>query len=170
VTGSLTPVPNSPYDLGWRCNWVSITPDGNYVYCTETANGSEIAGFSVDNISGELTTITGFPISAPGTYLKTSLVTNSGDFFYVAQWEDDSIMGYTIDAADGTLTAIPNMPAVTGTSPKALAVDTQDQFLYVANYDSDSVDLFTIDETTGELTYVDTYYTGDGPKVLITVP
>jgi len=172
VSGSLTPVPNSPYDVGEPHNWVSITPDGKYIY-SFPAQGNEIAGFSIDNISGELTSIAGFPVVTPGTGLRAGVVTNDGKFLYVTQWDDGSIMGYSIDDADGTLTAIPNMPADSNTStahPKALAVDLKDKFLYVANYSDGSVDLFSIDGTTGELNLVDTYPTGTGPKVLITVP
>lgn len=172
VTGSLTPVPNSPYPVGDTMVWAAITPDGKYIYSSDSS-GSGIHAFSIDNLSGELTSIAGFPIAAPGTGLKSSVITNNGKYIYFTQWDDDSVMGYAIDDADGTLTAIPNMPAdsgTTGISPKALSVDVQDRFLYAANYHGDSVDLFNIDDATGELTYVNTYPTGDGPKVLITVP
>lgn len=172
VTGSLTPVPNSPYPVGNTQVWASITPDGKYIYSSD-ASGSAIDAFSIDNMSGELTSIAGFPINAPGTGLKSSVITNNGKYIYFTQWTDDSVMGYAIDDADGTLTAIPNMPAASGTtgsSPKALTVDSHDQFLYVANYNGDSVDLFNIDSATGELNYVDTYPAGNGPKALITVP
>ena len=174
VTGSLTPVPNSPYPVGLIHNWVSITPNGKYIYSSAAEpTDNEIAGFSIDNISGELTSIAGFPVITPGSNLKANVITKNGKYLYVTQWDDSSIMGYAIDDADGTLTAIPNMPAVSNTTtahPKAFAVDSKDKFLYAANYSDESVDLFSIDGTTGELTLVDTYPTGAGPKVLITVP
>lgn len=173
VTGSLTPVPNSPYSVGssGNANWITITPDGKFLYSADSYQSDEIYGYIINTLTGELTAMSGFPVaSGNGTGHKSLVTAGGGDYLYLTAWTTDEVLGYSINPGSGALTAVPNMPFATGDRPKSLAVDDGDNYLYVANYGSEEVDLFEINDSTGELTYVETYDVGSGPKRVVYLP
>src|SRR5512139_737025 len=75
-------------------------------------------------------------------------------FAYVANWADNSVSAYTIDATTGALRSVAGSPTAAGTSPCSVTVDPSGKFTYVANVNSNNVSAYTINATTGALTAV----------------
>ena len=63
-------------------------------------------------------------------------------FAYVANNEDNTVSGYTVNATTGQLRH--NGYALTGTSPQSVAIDPSGKFVYLANYGSADVSAYTI--------------------------
>jgi len=73
-------------------------------------------------------------------------------FAYVANHVDNTVSGYTINAATGALTPVPGSPFATGTMPTYVTVDPTGKFAYVTNEGDNDVSGYTINATTGALT------------------
>ena len=86
-------------------------------------------------------------------------------FAYVANINDNTVSGYSIDRKTGALTPVPGSPFATGILPFSVAVDPMAQFAYVTNRNSNTVSGYSIDRKTGALTPVpgSPFPTGDFP-------
>ncbi len=73
-------------------------------------------------------------------------------FAYVANFRDDTLSLYTVDATTGQLRH--RGYVATGASPFWVTVDPSGQFVYVANQSSSDVSAFRINAATGALTAV----------------
>ncbi|MHC3995511.1 lactonase family protein [Thiomicrolovo sp. ZZH C-3] len=161
--GNYTGTPNTPYAASGANNWLAITPNGDYLY-TVDATGNEIKGFSVNEKTGEITLMAGFPVTTTGSGMKSCAVTPNGKYFYVTTKSDASVNAYNVES-NGSLTYIDTYAS--GGHPKSVAVDSKSTSLYVANYDDNNVSAFEIGDT-GALTPISKYAVGVGPKMLIT--
>ncbi|MGA8596373.1 MAG: beta-propeller fold lactonase family protein [Bryobacteraceae bacterium] len=99
----------------------------------------------------------------------------SNQFAYVANEDSNNVSGYKMDAATGTLTAVPGSPFTTGKEgPTFVAVDPAGRFLYVTNQYSQDNDVagFSIDRATGKLTAVPglPFKAGSGPASIAIDP
>ncbi|WP_221028973.1 lactonase family protein [Actomonas aquatica] len=77
----------------------------------------------------------------------------SGRFLYVGNRGHDSIAVFSIDADDGTLTAVEQEP-VRGSWPRNFVIDPSGRWLVVAGRHSNTVAVFAIDAETGRLSFV----------------
>lgn len=75
-------------------------------------------------------------------------------FAYVANQHANTLSGYMIDGATGSLTEISGSPFPAGNSPRSLSTDPQGRFLYEADWYSASVSAYAIDGSTGVLTEI----------------
>ena len=75
-------------------------------------------------------------------------------YAYVADSGDNTVSGYSVNAATGALTPVPGSPFAAGLSPYSVTVDPTGKFVYVANYFDGTVSAYTINATTGALTSV----------------
>jgi len=75
----------------------------------------------------------------------------SGKFLYASNRGHDSIVAYAIDAKNGTLTQIEDVPTG-GKEPRHFAIDPTGTFLLAENQNSNTIVEFRIDPTTGKLT------------------
>jgi 6-phosphogluconolactonase (cycloisomerase 2 family) len=80
ITGTLTPVPSSPFPAGMGPHSIAIVPSGQFLYVTN-AKSSNISGYSINPGTGELTQIAGSPFSA-GMTTQGIVVDPSGRFLY----------------------------------------------------------------------------------------
>ncbi len=84
--------------------------------------GSRIYGFSVDEATGALTPLTGFPI-VPGNGGINSIVSErmiadtANNRIYVINDSSDTVSAYTVDPASGALTAMPFSPITLTSGP-----------------------------------------------------
>jgi 6-phosphogluconolactonase (cycloisomerase 2 family) len=80
-----------------------------------------------------------------------AVVTNDGDFAYVADAGSASITGYNIDSSGNLnpLNAFTGQAAVTDAHPIDMAVSYRDRYLYVVSNTGGAIDEFTIEEDGG---------------------
>lgn len=163
-TGSLTPVPGSPFsdiDLPFG---VLADPAGKFVYVANA--DSTLSGFEVDPGSGTLTPIPGSPFPTPvEAVLFYTAADPAGRFLYAsfpftntvgpsppAPIPANSIAAWSIDSTTGSLTVVSGSPFVTGNVPGQMVIDPAGKFLYVPNAQDRTVSGFTIDAVSGALT------------------
>jgi 6-phosphogluconolactonase (cycloisomerase 2 family) len=87
--------------------------------------------------------------------INRGLVTVAEKFLYMPL-SDNTLYGYTIDAATGQITAVSSNPTVLG--PSSIAADPKGAVLFVGS--SAGISAFTIDPTLGTLTLTATASTG----------
>ena len=90
---------------------IHLTPDGRFLYASNRGHES-IAAFSVDGVTGRLTSIGFFPTEKTPRSFSLDL---SGRFLYAAGQGSGKIAAYRIDQRDGHLTPIATYDA--GKSP-----------------------------------------------------
>ena len=88
------------------------------------------------------------------TNIAVTCTTNPPRFAYVANQGSNNISAYSIDAATGTMTALPGSPFAAGNLPVAIAVDLTGHFAYVVNQKDATLSAFLIDRTSGALSEV----------------
>src|SRR6266436_5273236 len=104
ATGSLTPVPGSPFAAGGGPNSVAIDPTGRFAFvANSTVN---IPVFSIDVSTGALQPIPGSPFPA-GTVGGIATLHPTGRFLYTINQNTNSVNGLTVDPATGTLGPMP---------------------------------------------------------------
>jgi 6-phosphogluconolactonase len=75
----------------------------------------------------------------------------SGKFLYASNRGRDSIVVYSIDSRNGTLSQVADVPTG-GKEPRHFAIDPTGNFLLAENQNSDTIVEFRIDPATGKLT------------------
>jgi 6-phosphogluconolactonase len=70
---------------------------------------------------------------------------------YVANQGANTLSGFMIGGAAGTLTAIPGSPFAAGMQPTAVVVDPTSLYAYAANATSNNVSAYTINPNSGAL-------------------
>jgi YVTN family beta-propeller protein len=146
-------------------NSIVVDPSGRFVYVANVGIGSyNVSAYSIDPLTGALSTITGSPFSA-GSAPFSITVDPLGEFVYVVNQSTQNITPYMINQNTGSLTAGTNV--TTEANPKAITVDPSGRYVYVANNGSNSVSGYTIDSGSGALTSNGTAATGASPRSII---
>lgn len=137
-----------------------LPPQGNgqpgYLFVANSGTGT-VAAFSYDGTTGALTNVSGSPYTV-GTGGATSkpwalTVDPTGRFLYVVAYGDNAVSAFSINPANGQLTAV-GAPVGAGTGPRDVKVEPSGEFAYVANYYDNTIDIYSIDPVTGALTLV----------------
>jgi 6-phosphogluconolactonase (cycloisomerase 2 family) len=146
--------------IGNAPQYSAITYDGTFFYQTISAS-AQIAGFKVLPV-GAFIPVPNSPVSTP-IFPRTIAIDPAGKFLYATisssyTGPSNSVFAYSINALDGSLTAIPGSPFTAGENPVSAAVDASGRFLFVTNNansaSGNSVSAFSIDYSTGALTAV----------------
>jgi 6-phosphogluconolactonase len=128
-------------------------PSGKFAYVISEM-GNTVTAFSYNAQGGVLTTmqtISTLPQGFSGTsYCAEVVVHPSGRFLYGSNRGHNSITGFAIDPAKGTLTTIEQMPTG-GKWPRNFNIDPTGAYLFAANEQSNDIFLFRIDPATGKL-------------------
>ena len=98
-----------------------------------------IAGWSIDSGSGDLTTLSGFPMpvtlnlpaNTPGQFIMTT--DPGGNYLFISSTLANQIFVYTINSGTGALTPVSGSPVTTPIPPGNLTTDGLGRFLYVCN-------------------------------------
>jgi 6-phosphogluconolactonase len=155
--GTLTP--NNPafakLNPGAGPRHVAFHPSGKFVYAlTEMEN--TVTTFAYNATTGTLSplqtlsTIRG-DYSGPKEAAEV-VVHPKGKFLYASNRSGiDTITGFSIDPAKGTLKLIAEFPTM-GKTPRNFAIDPNGKFLLAANQESNNLVVFRIDPVTGRLT------------------
>jgi 6-phosphogluconolactonase len=167
ATGTLTPVPGSPYAAGANSSGLpAFSPGGYFVYVTNQGVAGSVTGFAVDQTTGALTPIPGSPFPAGNTPTWISILP-SNRFAYVSNTGSNSISAYAINTVTGALTQLPGSPYSDGTQhPIDLTIDSGGTHLYVPNQDSNNISVYAIDPNSGALSAVvgSPFAAGAGPR------
>jgi 6-phosphogluconolactonase (cycloisomerase 2 family) len=156
ATGALTALGGNPFGSLAAPYAVAAYPTGQYIYVTDTlALPATAAGtvneFSYDN-TGALTFVQAKTV---GIGPESIAIDPAGKFLYVTNTKDGTVSAFTINSANGNLTAVAGNPVTSSAGstdvPTAAAVDPSSQYLYVANGDAGTISAFTINATTGAL-------------------
>jgi len=158
TNGNIASIPGSPFLLpvatGSDPRSVAVSINGRNLY---TANGSgSVASFTIDLLTGELSSPSGVPTGADA---QAVAVSGKADYVFTVNETDSSV--YTFDVAVGGA-LFPSDPApivrarptpraiavVTGTSP----VHFRSSYVYTANAGSGDATAYSADAATGDLT------------------
>ncbi len=93
----------------------------------------------------------------------------SGKFLYASNRGHDSIAGFTLDPAQGTLTLAGDF-STEGKEPRNFALDPTGRFLLAANQESNNIVVFRIDQSTGALTATGQIAQVPAPVDIVFVP
>ena len=170
TTGALTAISGGG-DTGANPSSVTVDPTGSFVYVTNLgppssnpyANDIWIYTIGADGTPNQVkraSTQQG-PTSLAFAGGSATLV-YTPTFAYVANSDDNSVAGYTIDADTGVLTHVSGSPFKTGApsgsdpSPVSVAVDPSGKFAYAADFNGKGTtgyaSGYTINALTGVLT------------------
>src|SRR2546429_4637588 len=175
-TGSLTPVPGSPFSVPIDTTKPRFPAPGSMpvsvtTHATATGQALYVADsfqnyiweYLIEGMTGALALSPASPFSMPGgPYCVTA---NSNSYFLYASnsypsYPTGSVAGYTIDTVTGSLTAVPGSPFVGGPVPVGVTVDLAGRFVFTANQGSyltnysGTVSAYAVDANTGALTPV----------------
>ena len=150
-SGALAEIEGSPYEYGSVYINMAITPDGKFLYVTDTSNG-ETQLFGVDNTTGELTFVDYFYTNgAHGIAMHPT-----GKFLFVGgNWEygDGELFAFEIDPGTGNLTPAPGSPIAPGDPiPNWVWLQTSPDGKYLFGAGGSVGGTWSIDNVTGELT------------------
>src|SRR5215471_1303968 len=132
VTGSLTPIPGTPFALSNTSGNFSFHPSGTFVYMANSGADS-IDAYSIDRATGRLTAVRSIATCVNPTTVRFS---SDGKFAYTACSMDvahdpksASVESFSV-GANGALTHIGSTPSAD--APFDLNVDTSGKFLYLS--------------------------------------
>src|SRR5882724_202212 len=119
-------------------------------------NSSTVIAFHYDSTNGILTsfqTISTLPPAGfPGNQTAEIVMHPSGKFLYGSNRGHNSIVVYTVNTNNGTLTQVQQQS--TGSTPRNFAIDPTGVFCIVADQDSNDIRLYSINLLTGLLTHL----------------
>ncbi len=163
--GTLTALNGSPWAAGTKPSGLAASPDGAYLYVTDSSTASVLA-YSIS--SGVLTPVSGSPFAA-GNGPSAVVVDSTGKYVYVTNATDSNLMAYS--ASNGVLTSLGSY--ITGSQPVAVGIDPSlNQYLYTVNYLGASVNGFQINSSTGALvnSQYSPYGTNSQPTAVAAIP
>jgi DNA-binding beta-propeller fold protein YncE len=114
ATGSLTPVPGSPFAAGSTPFAVTVDPSGTFVYVTNFQSAN-ISAYAIDRSTGALTPVPGSPFAAGAGGPTSVAIDPAGRFAFVAN-SSVNVPVFSIDVNTGALQPIAGSPFPTGTS------------------------------------------------------
>lgn len=96
-------------------------------------------------------TITTLPDQFSGDNTTAEILVDAkGRFLYASNRGDNSIVQYSINPEDGSLTPVAWVPCG-GETPRNFEIDPTGKWLFVANQHSDNIIIFSIDQESGSL-------------------
>jgi 6-phosphogluconolactonase (cycloisomerase 2 family) len=120
----LHPLINGPFRTGNQPSSITIDPRGIYIYVTNQLDNS-VSAYEIDLSTGTPSSVvntSGSTVNATATQPVAALVDPAfGRYVYTANFLDNSISGFLINASTGALTATQSGPYPTIGQPVALA-------------------------------------------------
>jgi 6-phosphogluconolactonase len=174
AAGSLAPndPPFTRVPPGSGPRHLAFHPGGGFAYLVNEM-ASRITVFSHDAAKGRLTEIQTISTLPEGFAEESTaaevVVDRAGTFLYASNRGDDSIVVFSIDPTNGTLTKTQRVPAQ-GKRPRSFSIDPTGRFLLVANQDSNSVAVFEVDAATGALAPLGRSLSVPAPACIVFVP
>src|SRR6266481_6781416 len=154
--GSLTP--NKPFFLrpltaGAGPRHATFSPGGGHFYVLSEIN-STVTAFAYAPDHGVFGYLGGVPMLPAGFEGRNDAaeiaIHQSGKWLFASNRGHDSIAVFSIDPANGKLTAVGRFPTG-GREPRHFAIDPSGKYLLAENQFSNNIVVFKIDAATGEL-------------------
>ena len=125
--------------------------NGTTISGATTASYILVLADTDQSITFEVTPVAAAGLTTGNAVASSSLAVNVAvaRYAFVANFADDSVSSYTVDAGTGRLSYIGKVAA--GTAPNSATVNPLGQYAYVANQNSNDVSQYTI-STDGSLT------------------
>ncbi len=166
-TGKLEP--NTPPSVAVKAKTgprhLVFHPKGKLVYVLGELDGA-IHVFDYDAGKGQLKekqSINALPPGVTGRIASADLhLTPDGKFLYSSDRTSNTLTGFKVKAADGTLTLIETIP--TEAMPRSFSIDSMGRFLFVVGMRSHQMSGYQIEAGTGELTKLKEYPMGKIPN------
>ena len=139
-------------------------PHKPVLYFSDEQGGS-VTAYNLDADGGTLSafqTISTLPAGYTGPNSCSQIqIDPSGRFLYAPNRGHNSIAGFRVDAADGSLAAIGH--AASEPVPRAFSMDPRGAFLYAAGLESGVLAAYRVVPESGELVALRTYRVGAAP-------
>jgi 6-phosphogluconolactonase (cycloisomerase 2 family) len=174
--GSLVAIPgansNGGFNAGVSPSSLIVDLTGKYVYMTDKQQ-NEIFGYQITNgSSGALTGLVTSPY-ATGQYPVSITIEPRDKYVYVANYNSATVSSYTLNLADGSLSASAGSNFSTTTAPTCVTVESElGIYLYTSDYLNSSVSGGQLSPNTGQLSAVANSFfpSVSQPICLVTVP
>jgi len=145
--GTLTETAGSGVFTGFGASAMKFSPSGKFLYVVNSSSGV-LVGYTVDAASGNLAPVPNSPfatgINAAASPFAITIDPNE-KFLYVANLQEGSFGGFTMNSTSGTLTLIAGSPFPTGASPSGIAEDPSGKFLYVSSLSGAKIYAYSLD-------------------------
>jgi len=187
VSGVVSVLPDSPYPAQERTRAVALTPAGHFLYALNTYV-STISAFKVDEETGALSPLPGFPIPVgkageydyrylsqdvpvtAGAVPYHMLIEAQGRFVLVPNLAGGTISVFRINSGSGQLKEVKGSPFFAGFNPHSIALHPNGRFVYAIRGRDSVIEVLELDARTGKLTQVSgsPYETGgQGPAEIV---
>jgi 6-phosphogluconolactonase len=155
ASGKLTLASTADTRPGFGPRHMLFGKDGRFVYVLGEM-ASAVALMSYDKKTGKLTLVENIDTIPPQLTAENNsaelALSKDGRFLYATNRGHDSVTGFSINAANGKLTLVQNIPTQ-GKIPRGMALDPDGTHLLTGNQNSDTITVFDRDTKTGKLTF-----------------
>ena len=140
-------------------------PNGKRIYLLGELDAN-IHLIDYDEANGSLKlkqSISALPTGTKGRVAAADIhIAPNGLFVYATERTSNTLTGFKVNPADGTLTLIETIP--TEAMPRSFAIDSTSRYLYVVGMRSNHMSGYRIDAATGKLTKLKEYEMGKTPN------
>jgi 6-phosphogluconolactonase len=170
-TGSLSPLPNSPFAADQMPVLLSASRAGTFLYSANQGSSTvppTLSGYSINGVSGALSPLTSSPFglspppALPAPAIGKPILHPSGAFGYVGfPIPQGQLFGATADSS-GNLTPIPGMPITVGVGLTFGIFNAAGNVLYIAHNGGGAGTLvaYSVSSPSGVLASIGSYATG----------
>ena len=155
ATGKLTLASTTDTRPGFGPRHMLFGKGGKFAYVLGEM-ASAVAVMSYDKKTGKLTLVENIDTIPPQLTVENNsaelALSNDGLFLYATNRGHDSVTVFKVNAANGKLTNVQNIPTQ-GKIPRGMSLDPDGTHLLTGNQNSDTITIFDRDTKTGKLTF-----------------
>lgn len=136
---------------------LTVSANGAFTFATPVAHGGSYSvTVGTQPVGGTCTVSSGSGsnLSANVSSVSVSCTVPAISWFYVPDYGNARVLGYSLNRTTGALSSIPGSPWAAGTNNRWVATNPARTFLYSANTGADTVSAYTVNASTGALTAV----------------
>jgi 6-phosphogluconolactonase len=155
ATGKLTLASTTDTRPGFGPRHMLFGKGGKFAYVLGEM-ASAVAVMSYDKKTAKLTLVENIDTIPPQLTVENNTaelaLSNDGLFLYATNRGHDSVTVFKVNAANGKLTTVQNIPTQ-GRIPRGMSLDPDGTHLLTGNQNSDTITIFDRDPKTGKLTF-----------------